>query len=312
MEPVITDNVSSQLFTERIELYKLLGTGTYAYTYGGTYNNINVVIKIIFKPETRKLFNELIVLRTIKDLNINISKLISNIFINVDDPSIKLFKEDILNKEYSNRVHLIIFEYIGGLDLYYIFMDTRRMKTYDGFLDREKKSLVYTPRKALTLISQMTTILEILHNNGCVHRDIKPENIIYSDSEDKYSLIDFGLSTIIENNSLVGTPGYVPIFIIDYYKNNRKISLEICKISDIFALAVTIYVIIYEKHPFNLHRGRLNYNNSDYQRPKLINLNDEIENKLVLLIEGILLHPENFTPSMIRVQVNGWTSPSIE
>ena len=60
--------------------------------------------------------------------------------------------------------------------------------------------------------------LEYLHRRGIVHRDLKPENILLElDNTQEHivtlKLIDFGLSIVLEPNTLAfepcGTPAYV-------------------------------------------------------------------------------------------------------
>ena len=58
------------------------------------------------------------------------------------------------------------------------------------------------------------TLVSALHSFHIIHRDIKPENLLYDELNDSVSLIDFGLSYQIKNESEwltkpCGSPGYV-------------------------------------------------------------------------------------------------------
>ena len=88
----------------------------------------------------------------------------------------------------------------------------------------------------------------IVHEGACViHRDIKPENMLI-DENDKLKISDFGVSHIIENGSdeIQTTAG-----------SNYYFAPEICdgntykgKKSDIWALGVTLYQMVYRKYPY--------------------------------------------------------------
>ena len=89
---------------------------------------------------------------------------------------------------------------------------------------------------------------DIVHEGACViHRDIKPENMLI-DENDKLKISDFGVSHIIENGSdeIQSTAG-----------SNYYFAPEICdgntykgKKSDIWALGVTLYQMVFRKYPY--------------------------------------------------------------
>ncbi len=83
---------------------------------------------------------------------------------------------------------------------------------------------------------------------GVIHRDIKPENLLVDDS-DRVKISDFGVSLILENGAdeISSTAG-----------SNYFFSPEICagdaykgKKSDIWALGVTLYFLVFKRYPFN-------------------------------------------------------------
>ena len=80
-----------------------------------------------------------------------------------------------------------------------------------------------------------------------VHRDIKPENLLI-DENDRVKISDFGVSYILENGceEIQSTAG-----------SNYFFSPEICsgeaykgKKSDIWALGVTLYFLLFARYPF--------------------------------------------------------------
>ncbi len=80
-----------------------------------------------------------------------------------------------------------------------------------------------------------------------IHRDIKPENLLI-DEHDHVKISDFGVSQMVEKGSdeIISTAG-----------SNYFFAPEICggksykgKKSDIWALGVSFYFVIYKKYPF--------------------------------------------------------------
>eukprot|EP00755_Sulcionema_specki_P010326 Sspe_Gene.63::Locus_22_Transcript_2_2_Confidence_0.667_Length_3961::g.63::m.63 len=90
--------------------------------------------------------------------------------------------------------------------------------------------------------------LGYLHKHNIIHRDIKPSNILL-DTDDNVYLCDFGVSAIVngDDDRISGVEG-TPYFL----------SPEICrgdgavhgKVADIWALGVTVYVMLFGKVPF--------------------------------------------------------------
>ena len=51
-----------------------------------------------------------------------------------------------------------------------------------------------TPKFRHTLMKDIINGLEFLRIKGAVHRDLKPENIIYSATDKRFKIADFGLA----------------------------------------------------------------------------------------------------------------------
>jgi len=110
---------------------------------------------------------------------------------------------------------------------------------------------------ALAIARSVLTALCCLAQNGLVHRDIKPENILIK--EETVKLADFGFC--IEQgqarHSLVGSPMFMAPEALQNYEYTHK--------GDIYALGVTLYIILTNKFPYceksfeELYIRKINY-----------------------------------------------------
>lgn len=71
-----------------------------------------------------------------------------------------------------------------------------------------------TELDAASIIFQCLDALSCMHAQGIVHRDLKPENILLRSPTDKtVVLVDFGVSTYLEDDQLLstlcGSPAYI-------------------------------------------------------------------------------------------------------
>jgi serine/threonine protein kinase len=103
--------------------------------------------------------------------------------------------------------------------------------------------------KVIKYTLQLISGLRYLHHNNIIHRDIKPENILL-DKNDRIYLSDFGVSDILKKkrDSITnknGTVMYFPpeMFLLGAVVNGPSV--------DIWALGVTIFIMLYGYFPFN-------------------------------------------------------------
>lgn len=198
---------------------KLKGEGAYNYVFGIHNNPLsNLFVLRLTKPKynknTLRLKNEILGLRyqalfgkSVEDDGygcLNIGKVYdfgSYSYNNNNNSIIKVQKPTEINDVSNPGVYGII-ENIKGGDLF------DRLTEYS-----------YSINEIKTLIKNLLTTLDCLHENGIVHLDIKPENIMLVHKKEStietkntdIKLIDFGLCGKIneEYNHIKGTPKYI-------------------------------------------------------------------------------------------------------
>ncbi|MFM9266323.1 bifunctional serine/threonine-protein kinase/ABC transporter substrate-binding protein [Tychonema sp. BBK16] len=97
----------------------------------------------------------------------------------------------------------------------------------------------FTEPEVINLLSDILSVLAIIHEQRIIHRDIKPSNLIRRQSDNKIVLIDFGSVKGIRNLAIehgqitqtraIGTEGYMPA---EQCKNQPKCN------SDIYAAGI--------------------------------------------------------------------------
>lgn len=97
------------------------------------------------------------------------------------------------------------------------------------------------------LAKQLFECILYLHELGIVHSDIKPDNMLYNQTTEQIKLIDFGLSKILLPNKKINNVGGT----LSYVSPEAIISNSYGKESDIWAIGVIIYLLVYGKLPFD-------------------------------------------------------------
>ena len=146
---------------------------------------------------------------------------------------------NILQKmNHTNIIKLYEYKFDGD----YLLLVTEYCK--DGDLEQWMKKDHNIIGK-IDIIKQIVTGIEYMHTNNILHRDIKPQNILLHN--DIIKICDFGFSTIIKEhnmmfNTICGTPLYMSpelLFMKPY-----------TIMSEIWALGILFYIMIYNVHPF--------------------------------------------------------------
>ena len=134
----------------------------------------------------------------------------------------------------------ILSEYVSGVTL------EHHAKTQMAHLDVREKS-----KRIALEICHILDALSCIHSYGIVHRDIKPSNIMLEGGKN-VKLMDLGIARLNGGNKFstigfIGTPQYASPEQILRESSNDDIDLR----SDIYALGVTLYVLIAGFNPFD-------------------------------------------------------------
>ena len=124
----------------------------------------------------------------------------------------------------------------------------------DGPIGQVKRDGTCKPLPLMDVVKyvlQIAAALQYLHQHGILHRDLKPENILVDTSGNAY-IADFGVSSVMEDTRLSAgtTQGTLSFFSPEMCADVRNIQTW-GKEADIWALGVTMYVLLYGHLPFH-------------------------------------------------------------
>lgn len=229
-----TLKIGEKLYDSQYIVDKVLGSGAdgdvYIVHLDG-FNKTKYAAKVFKKPETiddtywRKRSDEaLTAMRISQRPNPNLAKTY-NVLVT------------------PNNNIVLIMEYIDGITL-------RKYLNEQGCI---------TPKVALNIFKKMLNGVKQLHHykQKIIHRDLKPENIMVSYDLSKVIIVDFGISSVIKENTpitdevgLYGTASYILPDLLAQYKNKdsaKTISVQ----SDFYSLGVILYEMIMGTLPFD-------------------------------------------------------------
>jgi serine/threonine protein kinase len=155
-----------------------------------------------------------------------------------------------------------------------------------GSLQDKKISFKSLKQNILPCLNE---VLKILHGAGILHKDLKPANIMFLENQKGVALIDFGISSVIDNNAGVVVTKSGLTFAYASPEALRNAYLEE---SDYYSMGITIYELFCGKLPYpenmpqelqNLISG-LTYNDltnrGDKENPNRRWTYDEVKNWL--------------------------------
>jgi eukaryotic-like serine/threonine-protein kinase len=136
-------------------------------------------------------------------------------------------------KEDSNQVYMVM-EWVDG-------------KLLRQLLQQERKLPL---EQTVSILLQISDVLEYVHKHDVVHRDLKPENVMIDD-QGRIKLIDFGIAasagarrlTFANFSKTMGTPDYISPEQVKGKRGDVR--------SDIYALGVMLYEMSTGALPFS-------------------------------------------------------------
>ncbi|MFM6155864.1 MAG: protein kinase domain-containing protein, partial [Sphaerospermopsis kisseleviana] len=173
----------------------------------------------------------------------------ASVLYKLQHPQIPRFRE-LLRINFQGKESLfLVQDYIDG-------------ETYSSLLNsRQQRGLKFTEAEIRQLLVQILPVLEYIHSLGVIHRDISPDNLILRQGDQLPVLIDFGgvkqvAATVASqyyqsagmpspaHGTLVGKVGFAP----PEQMQTGLVSAQ----SDLYALTVTILVLLTGKQPHEL------------------------------------------------------------
>ncbi len=173
----------------------------------------------------------------------------ASVLYKLQHPQIPRFRE-LLRINFQGKESLfLVQDYIDG-------------ETYSSLLkSRQQRGLKFTEAEIRQLLVQILPVLEYIHALGVIHRDISPDNLMLRSGDQLPILIDFGgvkqvAATVASqyyqsgairspaNGTLLGKVGFAP----PEQMQTGVVSAQ----SDLYALAVTMLVLLTGKQPQEL------------------------------------------------------------
>src|SRR4051794_15214045 len=109
------------------------------------------------------------------------------------------------------------------------------------------------PGRAVRLLSQVASALDVAHSQGLLHRDIKPGNIMIA-AGDHCFLTDFGLSKNVSSDSIALTAQGEFVGTIDYTAPELVLGKEADSRLDVYSMGCLFYECLAGAPPFNKER----------------------------------------------------------
>ncbi|MBE9032695.1 protein kinase [filamentous cyanobacterium LEGE 11480] len=145
-----------------------------------------------------------------------------------------------------------------------------------------------SPAQGLQLLKDLLPVLTYIHRQGVIHRDIAPDNLMCDQDTGKPILIDFGSVKQVAETALrlVGSPSHATQIHKPGYTPLEQIKGEVQPNSDLYALAVTVLVLMTGKAPNDF----FNINTNQWNWQPFIQLNSRFEN---ILYRMLARHPSD-------------------
>lgn len=115
-----------------------------------------------------------------------------------------------------------------------------------NLIDYLKQNGKFSEKDAAIFMRAILRGISHMHKKNIMHRDLKPENILFRSkeiTEDNICIVDFGLSTNVNEPEYLfvrcGTPGFVAPEVI----NLKDLTKKYDKICDIFSIGIIFHIL---------------------------------------------------------------------
>lgn len=151
----------------------------------------------------------------------------------------------------------------------YLVQDYIRGEDLFEWLNRGNKPEAF---EIFCIFYSLYSIMKKLHEKNIIHHDIKAENILICDKQKTITIIDFGLSEMIDPKKPLSTSCGGTIELICPEKIGKSKEDKPAydgKISDLYALGVVMFCLMFKRFPYSKKEIYDKIKNEDYSLPKL-------------------------------------------
>src|SRR5438552_4109534 len=158
----------------------------------------------------------------------------SRVAASIEDPNIV----PIYEAGEADGVLFIAMRYVRGTDV-------KALIAHEG---------AFSPRRAVSIISQVASALDAAHAEGLIHRDIKPANILLvpapdTSRPDKVYLSDFGLTKRASSDSGLTSTGQF-VGTLDYAAPEQIEGNPLSPQTDVYSLGCVLYECLTARVPY--------------------------------------------------------------
>lgn len=146
-----------------------------------------------------------------------------------------------------------------GRERIFLVQDYVDGQTYENLLkQRLQQGDRFSEAEIIQLLLQILPVLNYIHTAGVIHRDIAPDNLIQRSPDGLPILIDFGgVKQVAARVASLTSPVVTPVSVtrlgkVGYAPAEQLEQGEVYPHSDLYALAVTVLVLLTSKEPADL------------------------------------------------------------